>query len=594
MKKTIILNIAACTLFASCSFLDPLQNGNYTEENVGDYPKVIRGYVERAYNQMPSTYANIEYLGGDVMTDNAVNRTLSDARIFARGDASYTYTPFSSAWARDYDAILYCNMFLKDDLGLNTRMYVDVESDQILRRTLQGDAYGMRAWYLFDLLKFFGGKGTDGRLLGVPFTTEPVAGEDVDGYQAERLTYDECMEQIIRDCDSALVYLPLANRDFLRETSEVATCTGSVRYHKLDQVSVHCLKAFAYLYWASPAFNPDADMSRYEKAAQEAWWVMNHKLSLEAAPAVYEGFSPTSKILWTEPNSPEAIFASNHHVNVNIEKEYYPKSFNGNAGLGPSQELVDAFPMANGYPISHPASGYDEKNPYADRDPRLYATVFQDGSKIIRNKNNEVLFTFAVADGGRESIGSDMASPTGYYLRKFTYNGYCPTDATQDVPARSLFFYRWTHACLIFAEAANKVCGPLDERFGASARQALSYIRSRSTIDDAKGVGAGVDPYLDECCLSREAFDSLVRNEWRVETCFEGQRMLNLRRWGDLEALNRPVHGVLITTGADGGKTYAYPEVDRRNYKSLWFPIPYLEMRKSSRMIQNEGWEAWK
>lgn len=40
--------------------------------------------------------------------------------------------------------------------------------------------------------------------------------------------------------------------------------------------------------------------------------------------------------------------------------------------------------MANGYPIDDPASGYDENDPYAGRDPRFYATVFYHGAEVVR------------------------------------------------------------------------------------------------------------------------------------------------------------------------------------------------------------------
>lgn len=44
--------------------------------------------------------------------------------------------------------------------------------------------------------------------------------------------------------------------------------------------------------------------------------------------------------------------------------------------MNPSQNLVDIFPMANGYPINDAASGYDANNPYAGRDPRLGKYIF--------------------------------------------------------------------------------------------------------------------------------------------------------------------------------------------------------------------------
>lgn len=50
--------------------------------------------------------------------------------------------------------------------------------------------------------------------------------------------------------------------------------------------------------------------------------------------------------------------------------------------MNPSQNLVDAFPMANGYPVDDARSGYDANNPYANRDPRLDKYIIYNGSSI--------------------------------------------------------------------------------------------------------------------------------------------------------------------------------------------------------------------
>ena len=46
--------------------------------------------------------------------------------------------------------------------------------------------------------------------------------------------------------------------------------------------------------------------------------------------------------------------------------------------LAPTQELVDSYLMLNGKKINEAGSGYNENNPYVNRDPRLTATVVYD------------------------------------------------------------------------------------------------------------------------------------------------------------------------------------------------------------------------
>ena len=196
-------------------FLDPLPNGSYNENNYDDYPKLIRGYVEKAYALLPSTYLSTDYIVGDGLADNLTWRAHTNANYkFATGSALMSNYSHSSVYTRDYQGIYYCNLFLKDDIGLNTRYMIDEEYNTKLQRALQGDAYALRAWYLYDLLKFFGGRSTDGQMMGVPIFTEPMNPENADLADVVRPTYEECVNHILRDIDSAMVYLPLANRVF--------------------------------------------------------------------------------------------------------------------------------------------------------------------------------------------------------------------------------------------------------------------------------------------------------------------------------------------------------------------------------------------
>ena len=153
--------------------------------------------------------------------------------------------------------------------------------------------------------------------------------------------------------------------------------------------------------------------------------------------------------------------------------------------------------------------------------------------------------------------------------------------------------------CLIFAEAASKVTSPDNATmFGISPKQALAYLRNRTTSDGKPGLGVSSDPYLDECAASPALFDALVKNEWRITTCFEGNRFFDLRRWtsnpDDLSAINTDVQGVSITGNAMTGYNYSKNTIERKSYPSLWLPIPYLEVRRCPNLVQNAGWENWK
>lgn len=598
MKRKIYLLVLSVTagFMSACTFLDPLPNGSYNDENFELYPELLRGFVDVVYNELlPETYLDNYYIPMSCATDDAIYSSPTAAwRIFSSGSANMLSNPFDTKWRDNYRAINYLNMFLENDRGYNTRYMVAEDSDLALRNCLQGSAYGLRAWMYFDLLRVFGGKAENGELLGVPILTEPTDPKTADASTIERATFDECAEQILKDCDSAYKYLPRNNRDYPGDPQQSIQITGSARYKSLDQIAIDGLRAMVYIFWASPAYNPENDMSRYDKAARYAAAVIKHKLEVEST--LTGGFDPTRGFSWHNVNSPEIIWPSEMRQSSNLETSFYPQQFGGSALVAPTQDLVDAFPMANGYPINDKRSNYDPTHPYEGRDPRFYATIFYNGAQVRRlNNASEVMYTFECANGGKDAPGSNEVSATGYYIKKFIYRNWNTNDTTKELGYRCIHFMNWTKMCLIFAEAANKYVGPTDEgTYGYSARQAIAWLRNRPTNDDEPGLGTFGDPYLDECAAEATTFEGLVKNEWRVETCFEGDRYYNLRRWAtDVSEINKPIHMAKISNQS-GLISYEYPVVETLKYPSLWAPIPYTEIRKCPKLLQNQGWETWK
>ena len=107
-------------------------------------------------------------------------------------------------------------------------------------------------------------------------------------------------------------------------------------------------------------------------------------------------------------------------------------------------------------------------------------------------------------------------------------------------------------------------------------------IRNRPLEDGTLGVGINGDPYLEEQAVAgAQAFEKLIRSEWRVETCFEGFRFHNVRRWArSVDEINKDLHAIKVVR--EGIRTtYEVVPLESRRYPSLWLPIPYMEIRKS-------------
>lgn len=590
--KNILRTAALAVIATSCvNYLEPYPNGNRTTDDIWKYQDMVQGLVGQCYENMPRNYNDNEGVYLDGATDDVVITSTTHALSrLATGTLPINQDPFRTYWDRDYRSIYLVNLFLKDRRGYNTRFLIDPHLDSLVKNRLQGEAYALRAWFQWDLLQKFGGMA-NGQMLGFPIVLEPI---DVQKEtNLSRNTYDECVTQIVADCDSAYKYLPIAHRDFLVKNVNDRAYAGGRYWGRFDGITTRAIKALVYLTWASPRFNPTNDMSRWDLAAKNAKEVIDFKMKTDA---VTNGFNPVKAVNWFDPNFGGIIFSSRYNnANDAMERMFYPGGFQGTGSVGATQELVDAFPMKNGYPITDPKSKYDPANPYANRDPRFYATIFHNDADAVKINSTKVMYTFENWQNAKDAAGPAVNSRTNYHIKKMVFMGLNWSDNSINRQPHSKFFIRWEHMLLTFAEAANQVEGPAGAKYGMSAKDAMAYIRKKDNTDGGKGFTT--DPYLaDIAALGKAAFNEFIKNERRIETCFEGMRFFDMRRWTtNLTDLNKPVHMARITRNSDGTFTYKLNEVvEGRSYASAFLPIPYDEILRMSNLVQNDGWEAWK
>ena len=227
----------------------------------------------------------------------------------------------------------------------------------------------MRAYFYFCLVRQYG---------DVPLVTKQITAEEVNSI--ERTSADEIFKFIIDEC-TEIQSLIIEDYSNLGEFS-----TGTEETGRADRLAVLALKARAALYWASPLFNPSSDKERYYMAA------LYTKELLDAAEKRGKGLTANYADLWDAGsfNTPgimkEILYGRRYYKNSSgdnlVESNNYPVGIEGGVGGNcPTQNLVDAYDMINGKSISEDGSGYDEKNPYQDRDPRLEATVAVNGAQ---------------------------------------------------------------------------------------------------------------------------------------------------------------------------------------------------------------------
>jgi hypothetical protein len=418
------------------------------------------------------------------------------------------------------------------------------------------------------LLQKYGGVAKDGKACGFPISTSFLkVGMNLD---LPRNTYQECADRIVADCDSAFKYLPLNYSKATGLLSEgIITESGHA-----SGAAAAALKARTCLYAASPACNVENDRSKWEKAARAA------KEAIDALGftdlATFARYFNKSYLNDNAYNNTDMFFRGpvQKEVTTYERENFPPRAGSGGGYVNPSQNLVDAFPMSDGYPANASSADkpYDPNNMFENRDPRL--DLF-----IIRTGENFAGITIDTYVGGTDGYGTDVnATRSGYYLQKLLDGSVRITAGTTITTSFAVILLGRPELYLNFAEAVIQATGdPDNTAYGHSPREALAKIRKRALGSST------ADKYLSTV-IDKDVFIELVKNERRVELCFEDHRFWDLRRWSsglsDMEEINTPARGI-----------YSSGALEVREYKSPYMPMPYSEMIKTNHLVNNIGWE---
>lgn len=554
--------------------LEPELDEMIKDEHVWIDRDFATGIINGAYAELPSFYTD-EWKGFlDCATDNAVTNDFSSSlKKLGEGVWSASINPLNT-WDNCYRQIANLNKFLEREPIISFSN--DEEKNIKLHTRLRGEAYFLRAWYQFELLSRFSGPNASGDMLGYPIVLKYT--NDIKTKAIPRNTFDECVKQIGDDIDSALIYLPA--KQYAGKDDVVLGDNQIGRAYKLVALS---LRSRLLLYAASPAYT----LNKSEVEKQALW----EKAALASMDAIVEsGTLPSisqSGDIFTNPAHAEIIWRKFQPENNTPERENFYPSIWGYGRTNPSQQLVDAFPMRNGYPINESIT-YDANNPYVGRDTRFTLTILYNDAVFGSNAKPQIY------KGGAdyESISNQRTTQTGYYLRKFMNPTVSITPGSTASTAKHYYvFFRKAEIWLNYAEAANEAWGPDSNPLGLSktSQTALSELRRRAGITQP-------DTYLNNMVASGYvAMKSLIKNERRIELCFENHRFFDLRRWlTPLAELNQPVKGVVITKNtSENSFTYDYVDVENRNYlKHMYYgPIPEQEVYSSEGIIeQNSGW----
>lgn len=529
-------------------------------------------FLSTCYQQaLPNGHNRVggDYL--DAASDDAVSSqvTISKVEQIATGAYSAATPNGDDIWARNYAAIRDCNVFIGDIYRVP--LAEKLPNGQPAIAAYRSEARFLRAWLYFELVKRYG---------GVPLLGDTVF-TITQNVQVPRNSFADCINYIVSECNNI--------KDSLRT---VAMITGTT-YGRITKGAAMALKAEALMLAASPLYNggnidgtdpltgyPSYDATRWQAAAQAAQDVINL--------GVYS-LMPNFRNIFTTQAQPvgantESIFWVQIGANNSVEKSNSPIGFSSAGAQGNTsvtQNLVDAFPTDSGYAITDSGVGYDPNNPYQNRDPRLLATVFCNGTSFWLNR------AIQTYDGGADKPGGSVVqTKTGYYMRKFMGPWETAQGTTQfGNTYHDYIYFRYAGILLDYAEATNEFSGP-----SADVYNVLFQLRQRAGIFPGANGYYGLPVNMDQAAMR-----AAIQNEKRIEMAFEEKRYWDIRRWKIAASVynSAPLQGMDIVQPGNGLLSYNRVPVLTTSFKDpqmYLYPIPYSEVVKNPQMKQNPGW----
>lgn len=579
--KYLTIGLMATTMLSSCTdILDKKPLTEVSDNDLWSNPALLKAFVNSRYNQVGVN-------GAESMQSSIVDET---ELTWLRGCETHNFARLSPtdlgrmngawwgsdnrSWSTKWTNISNCNIFFEhvDNVAF---------TDEAEKTKLVGQVRFIRAFEYWDLIARWG---------AMPIITKSFSINDRDEIvDQKRNTYKECIDFLVGELDQAAKELP-------------ANWSGD-DYGRATSVAALALKSRILLYAASPLMNEDVKIPEVGFTTPEPdRWQKAAKAATEALDAAQAAGNELYNLDGDPSKNYQMIFMDNTAANKetlfarmgtnsaggesisNCDQYNNPNGYGGWGGNCPLQELVDAYEVVkDGVASKFDWNNPEEKaNPYANRDPRFYATILYDGAKWM-TRNVETYFDVdsngKITGGGKDTkFGNDSwnASPTGYNMKKFMDEGYALN--SWNFCARNWIHLRMAELYLNKAEALYHTG---DEE---GAREALKPIRERAGMPAVTATGADL----------LEA----IKNERRIEFAFEEHRYFDVRRWKEApKYFGSTVHAITIKKYPDGKKTYEVDKLrsdvggDRKwDDKMYWLPIPKSEMDKNPNLVQNPGY----
>lgn len=627
--RMFLLLLAGCCAVSCTDYLDKAPESDVSAEDAFKNFRNFQGFIEEIYNCIPDKEKcnwcpSWNWGDDEIFNPEADNRMthqvdLGNFRawqttgnwLYKSGSNPTSGDKFShSLWPHAW----YC--IRKANLGIeNLDKFVGSQEE---RNLIEGQLYFFRAWWHFELMSWFG---------GLPYVDRALNSAVEEDLRLPRLSYQECADKAAADFRRAADLLPI---DWDKTGPGSATVNkNSLRVNKIaalgylgknylwaasplmkNGAQVGGSKTYdydtAYASKAAAAFKELLDLvesgqTQYSLAEYNYSDIYNHTPDPSASSRFADIFY-TRRQNWSQPGTVEAIFRGPspdyNGSNWNTTKVFGPK-VNGlvphdNVIHQPTANLIEAYGMANGLPITDPASGFDKTHPFKDRDPRFYHDIVFDGFKFVNGtidtEADEPLRYCSLYTGGIMRPVNN-GSRTGYFIQKLVPHTCNKYDKEFDWGSNLhtyLPYMRLGDIYLMYAEAS------------AAAGNAGEAVKAVNTIRQRCGAGDLGDAYQTGTRLMDE-----IRRERAVELAFEGMRFSDLQRW---LLLTEPEYTTKYSHEFDRVETddwftkndprdarvanFRREPILTRSFdaKHYWFPLPNDDTYIYLEFNQNPGW----
>lgn len=556
---------------------------DYNEMKIDDIDLIKRDF-DKVGKITTHIYRDLDYDFGGMYGGASLCSATDEAVYSHQGNQIESYyngawsatNPNSNTWAKCWDAIAYCNLYLDEFTDLTFPEHAlekDYQDNMIKYKNFQYEVRFMRAYFYFLLVRQYG---------GVPLITTNMTADEAN--RQPRVESDSIFKFIDDEC--------YAIKDSIIKNYSGAYVSLENEPGRVNNLGVLALRARAALYHASPLFSQNKD----DAAKKELWHqaALRNKECIDACKARTMNLANDYSLLfgvnsYNDAQAVKEVIFSARVADANTFERYnFPIGMTGAGGGNcPTENLVSAYETTNGLSISDPANTlYNPQKPYANRDARLAATVAVNGEKWPTNLPKAGLETWY---GGANSRSVTYGTPTGYYLKKYVNGAQVISGNSTTSTHHTWHLFRLGQVYLDYAEALLNYTGDgyaTPEEFTLSAADAINLVRNRAGLPNLpRGLG-------------KDEFNKRYENERFVELAFEGHRIYDVRRWMKGKEYFENIKVVEITKNDDGtlayktveNPSYITPRVWSGDYQNLW-PIPQADVLKSGgALTQNPGW----